>query len=209
MPANTDVTLVNPTAVNSTVGKQPSRRKANAEYRTREHLTQAEVDTLIATAKANRWGHRDSTMVLMAYRHGLRAAELVNLKWDQVSFEAATLYVVRVKGSRPSEHPLQGDELRALRRLKREQGSSEFVFTSERGAPFSPAGFAAMVRRAGEASGLRLKVHAHMLRHGCGHVLANKGVDTRSLQAYLGHVNIQHTVRYTEIAAKRFKGFWD
>jgi len=87
-------------------------------------------------------------MVLVAYRHGLRAAELVNLRWDQVDFKTATLHVRRVKAGTPSVHPILGDELRALPRLQREQDKSPFVFTSERGAPFDTAGFARMVERA-------------------------------------------------------------
>jgi type 1 fimbriae regulatory protein FimB/type 1 fimbriae regulatory protein FimE len=82
------------------------------------------------------------------------------------------------------------------------------VFTSERGAPFTSSGFAKMVERAGQAAKFGFKVHPHMLRHACGFALANKGHDTRSLQAYLGHRNIQHTVRYTELSPNRFKGFW-
>lgn len=185
------------------------KRPPNAELRTREYLTEAEVERLIQAAKANRYGHRDATMILVAYRHGLRAAELVDLRWDQVEFATGTLHVRRVKRGTPATHPIRGDELRALRRLQREQDpKSPFVFTSERGAPFSTAGFARMVERAARMAKLGLKVHPHMLRHACGYALANKGHDTRALQAYLGHRNIQHTVRYTELAPDRFKNFW-
>jgi integrase len=100
-------------------------------------------------------------------------------------------------------------EIRALRPLQREQQASPFVFTSERGAPFSTAGWAKMVERLGVAAGLGFKAHPHMLRHACGYALANKGKDTRTLQAYLGHRNIAHTVRYAELAPGRFKGLWD
>jgi len=148
-------------------------------------------------------------MVLVAYRHGLRASELVDLRWDQIDFEAATLAIRRAKKGTPSTHSIRGDELRALRRLQREQDpKAPFVFTSERGAPFTTAGFARMVERAGEAAELGFKAHPHMLRHACGFALANKGHDTRTLQAYLGHKNIQHTVRYTELSPARFKDFW-
>jgi integrase len=126
--------LVSPTTVNRTVG--PLRRP-NAELRTREHLTAAEVEALIEAAKGNRHGHRDATMVLLAFRHGLRAAELVALEWSQVDFTAATLHVRRVKKGTPATHPLRGDEMRALRKLQRESAASPFVFTSERAAPFS------------------------------------------------------------------------
>jgi type 1 fimbriae regulatory protein FimB/type 1 fimbriae regulatory protein FimE len=198
--------LVRPATVNRTV--TPTRRP-NRELRTREHLTETEVNKLITAAKGNRHGHRDATMILVAYRHGLRASELVDLRWDQIDFAAGTLHVRRVKRGTPATHPIIGDELRALRRLQREQEpSSPFVFTSERGAPFSTSGFARMVERAGQTAGLAFKAHPHMLRHACGYALANKGHDTRALQAWLGHRNIQHTVRYTELAPTRFKNFW-
>jgi integrase len=148
-------------------------------------------------------------MILVAYRHGFRVSELVDLRWDQVDFTHARLHVRRVKKGTPSTHPIIGDEMRALRQLRREQEPrSTFVFTSERGSPFSTAGFARLVERAGVEAKLGIKVHPHMLRHACGFALANKGHDTRALQAYLGHRNIQHTVRYTELAPTRFKDFW-
>ena len=204
--------LVTPATVYGTVsadGRHPPKRRRNAEVRTREYLTNAEVERLIAAAGKNRNGHRDATMVLVTYRHGLRAAELVSLRWDAVDFTHGQLHVQRAKNGSPSVHPLTGRELRALRRLQRDQElKSPFVFTSERGAPFSAAGFRKMVARLGVAAGFDVPIHPHMLRHACGFKLANDGVDTRSLQAYLGHKNIQHTVRYTELAPTRFKDFW-
>ena len=205
------LTLVAPATVNGTVAdlRRPPRRQPNAQVRAREYLTNAEVERLIEATKANRWGHRDATMILVAYRHGMRVAELVTLRWDAIDFAHGRLHVRRVKGSSESVHPLSGRELRALRRLKREQEpDSPFIFTSERGAPFSPAGARKMIARLGVAAGFDFPVHPHMLRHACGYQLANRGVDTRSLQAYLGHKNIQHTVRYTELAPTRFKDFW-
>ena len=140
--------LVAPATVNRTVTMP--RRKPNSVYRTREHLTAAEVDRLIDAAKANRWGHRDAAMILVAYRHGLRSSELVDLRWDQIDFNHATLHVRRAKKGTPATHPIVGDEMRALRKLQREQDpKSPFVFTSERGSPFTTAGFARMVERAG------------------------------------------------------------
>lgn len=195
-----------PIVVKRTV--MPIRRR-NAELRTREYLTDDEVQTLVSVAKANRYGHRDATMILLAYRHGFRVSELTDLRWDQIEFSSATLHVRRVKQGTPSTHPILGDELRSLRRLRREQvPKSPFVFTSERGSPFTTAGFARMIERAGAIARLGFKAHPHMLRHACGYALANKGHDTRALQAYLGHKNIQHTVRYTELSPARFKDFW-
>jgi type 1 fimbriae regulatory protein FimB/type 1 fimbriae regulatory protein FimE len=204
--AKSQLRLVTPATEKRTV---TPRRRRNADLRTREYLMEAEVERLLRATRGNRWAHRDATMILVAYRHGLRASELTDLRWDQVDFATATLHVRRVKQGCPSTHPVLGDELRALRRLQREQQpKSPFVFTSERGSPFTTAGFARTVERAGEQAGLGFKAHPHMLRHACGFALASKGHDTRALQAYLGHKNIQHTVRYTELSPTRFKSFW-
>jgi integrase len=182
-------------------------RKPNAALRSREHLTEHEVERLISAAKGNRHGSRDATMIMVAYRHGLRAAELVNLEWSQVDFRTATLHVPRVKRGTPATHPIPADELRMLRKLQREQERSPFVFTSERGSPFAMSGFARMVERAGKVAKISFGVHPHMLRHACGFKLANDGVDTRTIQAYLGHKSITHT-GYTELSPTRFKNRW-
>jgi type 1 fimbriae regulatory protein FimE len=130
------------------------------------------------------------------------------LRWDQVDLTHARLHVSRAKNGIDSLHPLTGAELRALRRLQREQEPGRYVFLPERGAPTSVDGVQRMVARAGEKAKIPFQVHPHMLRHACGFKLANQGVDTRSLQHYLGHKQIQHTVRYTELAPDRFKDFW-
>jgi len=187
----------------------PPRRQRNAERRPREYLTPAEIEVLIVTAKKRgRYGHRDATMILVAYRHGLRVGELCALTWDQVDFGQGLLHVTRLKHGVPSVHPLAGEELRALRRLRREQPEGRHLFQTERNAPMTPAGFRKTLARIGEVSALGFPVHPHMLRHACGYKLANDGQDTRALQHYLGHRNIQHTVRYTELASGRFNGFW-
>ena len=202
------VPQIPPSADNRQVPRTTPLRRPNKELRSREYLTPTELDALLDAARQMRHGHRDATMILIAYRHGFRAAEIVDLRWDQIDLDQARLHVRRVKKGTPSVHPLQGDEMRALRRLRREAPHSEFVFMTERKGPFSTAGFARLVERAGKEAGLGFKCHAHMLRHACGYKLANDGHDTRSLQAYLGHKNIQHTVRYSELSATRFTSFW-
>ena len=158
-----------PMAVNVTV-RRPTRP--------REYLTEREIEKLIRAAGENRWGHRDATAILIAYRHGLRASELVALRWDDIDFQTGKLHVRRAKGGTASVHPLGGRELRALRRLKRETPASTYVFVSERLAPLSVARYQRMVARAGEAAGFPFLVHSHMLRHSCGYKLANDGQDT-------------------------------
>ena len=188
--------VVPPTTVLRTV---MPRRRPNADLRTREHLTEAEVERLIKAAQRNRWGHRDATMILVAYRHGLRVSELVDLRWDQIDFRTANLHVRRVKKGTPATHPIVGDELRALRRLQREQDPpSPFVFTSERGAPFGTAGFSRIVERAGTEARLGFKAHPHMLRHACGFALANKGHDTRALQGLTSATRTSSTPSATQ-----------
>jgi integrase len=197
--------LVKPDAGNRAVAP---RRLANSEYRSREHLTPSEVEKLIEAAKTNRYGHRDATMLLVAYRHGLRASELCELEWSQIDFNSATLNVRRAKNGKPATHPIRGDEMRALRKLQREAAKSPFVFVNERGTPFSPDGFNWLVKRTGQKAGMPFQVHAHMLRHSAGYKLAGDGHDTRAIQDYLGHRSISNTVRYTELSPTRFKEFW-
>jgi integrase len=205
MPAKLKLRRVKPAIEKRAV--TPSRQP-NSELRSREHLTETEVEKLIEAAKGNRYGQRDATMILVAYRHGLRASEICDLRWEQFDFNSATLYVRRVKSGKPSTHPIRGDELRALRKLQRETTKSPFVFVSERGGPFTTDSFNWMVKRVAKKSGFPFQVHAHMLRHAAGYKLAGDGHDTRSIQDYLGHKNIQHTVRYTELSPTRFKDFW-
>jgi integrase len=147
-------------------------------------------------------------LVLLAYRHGLRVSELVALRWDQLDLRQGLLHVARLKNGVASTHPVRGPELRALRRLQRDYTASAYVFTTERRGPLTDSAVRKILARAGDAAGLGFPVHPHMLRHACGYKLANDGHDTRAIQHYLGHRNIQHTVRYTELAPDRFKGFW-
>jgi type 1 fimbriae regulatory protein FimB/type 1 fimbriae regulatory protein FimE len=192
------------------VRRPPGRTTNAASGREREYLTQGEVERLVKTARGRgRHGQRDSLAILMAFRHGLRASELVGLKWSQVDFATQRLTVHRLKGSLDATHPIEGDELRALRKLARTQETgTRFLFMTERGAPVSVAWFQRMLSRVGVECGLPL-VHPHMLRHATGFALADKDRKVREIQDYLGHRNIQNTVGYTRLAPSRFDTIWD
>ena len=193
----------------SKMGKLPPRRVHNKERRSREYLSPAEVDSMITAAKnAGRYGHRDNTLILLTYRHAARVSEVVSWRRDQVDLEQGLLHVNRLKNGTPSVHPLRGPEIRALRKLFRESPDSPYVFSTERGGPMTAATARKIVARAGELAEVGFPVHPHMLRHATGYYLASKGQDTRAIQAYMGHKNIQHTVRYTELSPDRFKNFW-
>ena len=197
-----------PTLLNGTV---PPKRGRNRDVRPREYLTPKEVERLIAAAKkpGRRYGLRDATMILVAFRHGLRVSELCALTWDQIDFSQGMMHVRRIKNGIGSVQQIGGEEMRMLRALKREDAAARYVFMTERGAPMTPAGFRKMLARLGVAAKFQFSVHPHMLRHACGYKLANDGRDTRALQHYLGHKNIMHTVRYTELSPERFKNFWE
>jgi integrase len=145
-------------------------------------------------------GNRDFTLILVAYRHSLRAREICELEWSQVEFgRSAALHVRRVKNGKPSVHPIRGDELRMLTALRREFPNNGYVFTSERGTPFTTDAVNRLLKTIGKRAKLSLLVHCHMLRHACGYALANRGIDTRAIQDWLGHVSITHTTEYTEL----------
>lgn len=191
------------------INSQPPKKQKNKNRRTREHLSEAEVEKLMGAARnIGRHGFRDSAMILLAFRHGLRVSELVSLRWTQIDLSQGLFHVSRLKGGVDSTHPLYGPELRALRKIARDYPETEYVFVSERKGPLTDSAFRKILARAGEEAGLGLPVHPHMLRHSTGFKLANDGCDTRSIQHYLGHRNIQHTVRYTKIAPGRFRDFW-
>jgi integrase len=176
--------------------------------RTREYLTPAEVEALIRAAKTKgrRYPQRDALIVLMAARHGLRVSELADMRWTDIDLKTSRLLVRRKKGGISSTHMLNGDELRRLRALQREwPENGGFVFVTERKAPFTRFGLRSLIEQLGQLANLPFPVHFHMLRHAAGYRLVNEGRDTRSLQDYLGHVGIQHTVRYTRLSAERFK----
>jgi len=183
-------------------------RGKNADYGQREYLTEPEVEKLLTAAGDSRNPVRDRLLILMAFRHALRVSELVDLRWQQVHLDSATIDIRRAKNGTPSIHGLQGDELRALRALRREHPHADFVFLSERKAPLSVDGAQKLIVRLGESAKLPFPIHPHMLRHAAGYALAARGVDTRTLQAFMGHRNIANTVVYTAVADKRIRNIW-
>ena len=185
------------------------KRKPYKELRTREYLTPDEVERLMqAAGEIGRYGHRDKTLILIAFRHALRVSEVVTLRWDMIDLKKGLLHVSRLKNGIDSVHPLRGPELRALRKLKREYPDTPYIFITERGGPMTDSNVRKMIKRAGENAKIGFPIHPHMLRHSAGYKLANDGQDTRAIQHYMGHKNIQHTVRYTELSPARFKDFW-
>jgi integrase len=204
MPAH--LRVVRPRHVNRSV---VPTRPPNAELRSREYLTPAEVERLIKEARKGRHSDRDATLILVAFRHGLRATEIADLEWSQVEFgRSATLHIRRAKNGKSIPHPLRGDEQRALRELQRQYPDTSHVFMTERQAPFTTDALNRHIKRLAERAGFAFPVHFHMLRHACGYALANARHDTRAIQDWLGHRSIQHTVRYTELAPTRFRDFW-
>lgn len=178
----------------------------------RRFLLPGELDSLLAAArKAPRHGHRNYTLLLLMYRHALRVSEAISLKVSDIDLETGRIFCRRLKGSVSNFHPLDGTELRAIRKhlSGRQFKKSDYLFVSERGAPLSRQAVWRIMTDAGSAAQIPLQVFPHMLKHTCGHILANKGLDTRLLQDYMGHKEIQNTVRYTAVSANRFEAIWD
>ena len=181
--------------------------------RKKNFLTEAEVEGLLKAARKGRHRGRNYAMLLLAFRHGLRVSELINFRMADLDLDTGRLFVRRLKGSLSTSHPLEGDEIRALRGWLRQRinapcCNSALVFVSERG-PMTRQAFNYICAEIGKRAKLSINVHPHMLRHSCGFALANKGCDTRLVQDYLGHRNITHTQIYTRTAAVRFEGLWD
>ena len=187
----------------------PSPPPKKPSTREREYLRTSEIKAMILAAKkVGRHGISDGAIILLMFRHGLRTAELVALKWTQIDLAGGYIEVHRVKHGHDSIHPLRSPELRALRQIQRDYADMSYVFVSERKAPLSTRSIRHIVARAGESAGIPFEVHPHQLRHACGYYLAAQGHDTRAIQDYLGHKNIHHTVRYTQMSPQRFENFW-
>jgi site-specific recombinase XerD len=192
----------------STVNPFAPRIVQSVDPRGKDFLTLAEVNRLLDATKHSRNRVRDRAILLTMFRHGLRVSELCGLKRKDLDLNTARLYVRRLKGSVSTEQPVEGDELRAIKRyLATRTDSLPWLFVSERDGQLSRFTVTYMVRTAAAHAGLE-NVHPHTLRHSCGFYLANKGLDMRLIQDYLGHKSISNTVRYTRTAAVRFEGLW-
>ena len=188
------------------------RNEQPVDERQKNFLTEAEIEMFLKSARHGRHGVRNFAMMLLGYRHALRVSELVNIRMADLDLDTGRLFVRRNKGSLSTSQPLEGDEIRAVRRWLRQRidapcCNSPLLFLSERG-PMTRQAFNYVCAEVGRRAGVSMKVHPHMLRHSCGFALANKGCDTRLIQDYLGHRNIRHTQLYTRTAAVRFEGLW-
>jgi type 1 fimbriae regulatory protein FimB len=181
---------------------------ADAHERSKDFLTENEMGRLLDAVKAGRHGIRDYAMLLMIYRHGLRVSEATTARLDQLNLKEARFWVARGKGSLATDQPIEGDQLRAIKRyLATRNDKLPWLFVSERGEQLTRQAVNYLIAQAGERAGLG-RVWPHMLRHSCGYYLANRGTDFRTMQDYLGHRDPRHTTRYTRVAGRRFEGLW-
>jgi site-specific recombinase XerD len=191
----------------------PPTRLPNKHYRSREYLTPSEVRSLLDAAleRKARYAHRDYTLMLMMFRHGLRVGEAVGLKcglrWDALMWAERQIFITREKGSDSGVHPLRDDELVLLKQLREMLPDSKYIFVSERGEVMSTDAVRKLLGRLAAQAGLDIKVHCHMMRHACGYYLVNQGYNTREIQDFLGHRDIKHTEKYTKLNARRFLNF--
>jgi type 1 fimbriae regulatory protein FimB len=195
----------------------PTRQKVKSDAvqptdgheRTKNFLSDTEMDGLLEAAKKGRHGVRDFLLLLMMYRHGLRVSEAIRMRQADLNLTRARVWIRRLKNGLSVEHPITGDELRAIKRyLQTRDDVLPWLFLSERRQPMTRQSVNYLIRAAARRAKLDA-VHPHMLRHTCGFYLANQGYDLRLIQDYLGHRDPKHTVHYTRVAGVRFEGLWE
>ena len=196
--------MTNPTTKRS----PPPRRLPNSATRTREHLLPDEVDRLLKATRKNRNAARDYTLLLVMFRRALRVTEACRLRWADVDLPGERIFIKRLKSGVDSTQPLSGIELRYLKQLRRKNPNSSWVFLSERGSPMSRRTVHAIVAKAGRDAKIGFPVHPHNLRHALGFYMSEKGVPTRSLAGYMGHVNLNNTAIYAALSSNHFKAWW-
>lgn len=183
--------------------------KKRAPRKARDYILPREFDRLLSAAlSTGRHGHRNYTLILLCYRHGLRLRELMNLQWRVIDLQKKVIRVSRKRKGINSVHPLRPIELQALRKLKKESPKNSYLFTKINGALLSERSVSRIVSEAAVKAGIKIPVNPSTLRRGSGYALANAGHNILELQTYLGHKNIQKTLRYMELPAKPFKNFW-
>lgn len=181
----------------------------------RRFLTAKEVQGMMQAVRTGNSGARDYCLILLAFRHGMRISELLDLRYQDLDLLEGRINIRRLKNGFSTVHPLMPDEREAIEHWTRVRSSwkttavADTVFISRRNSPLSRQQAYRIVRSAGEMAGMATNTHPHMLRHACGYELAERGTDTRLIQDYLGHRNIRHTVRYTASNAARFVGLWE
>ena len=188
-------------------GQSPVKRNVDDD----RYLTKEELAKLYAALKSNRHGHRDYMLALVSFLHGLRVSEVIGLRWDDVDWRKGTITIRRLKGSIDGVQYMEADEAKGLKRLHKEQQEkmpgARYIFTSERGQPFSRSGVSKMIEAAGVKAGLG-DCYPHMLRHSTGHALANNGASAYEIQKMLGHASFSNTVRYTKLNNAPLKDVW-
>jgi integrase len=188
--------------------KSTEKGTANSHERGKDFLSEGEMKVFLASAKKSRYPKRNYLLLLMIYRHGLRASEAIQLKRADINIKESRIWVSRLKNGLSVEHPISGDELRAIKRyLSSRKDNLPWLFVNERGLPLTRQAVNYIVSTAAEKAKLE-NVHPHTLRHSCGFYLANKGYDLRLIQDYLGHRDPKHTAHYTRVMSKRFEKLW-
>jgi type 1 fimbriae regulatory protein FimB len=188
--------------------KSAENKSTNAHEKAKDYLSDSEIKLFLEASKKTRYPKRNYLLLLMMYRHGLRVSEGIALKKSDVNLKDSRIWVNRLKGGLSTEHPISGDELRAIKRyLNSREDNLPWLFVNERGLPLTRQAVSYIVNTVGEKANVK-NIHPHTLRHSCGFYLANMGYDLRLIQDYLGHRDPKHTAQYTRVASKRFEKLW-